>query len=86
MIHAAEGLDQAAREELDRFDRLGCLSSNTVFIHGVAFCRAAADRIIDAGAGLVWCPSSNQFLFEQTAGRAAHLMTPIDWRSAATRD
>ena len=67
MIHAAEGLDQSAQAELDTLDRLGCLSSNTVLIHGVALCRAAADRVIEAGAGLVWCPSSNQFLFDQTA-------------------
>jgi cytosine/adenosine deaminase-related metal-dependent hydrolase len=33
----------------------------------VAFCRASADRVIAAGAGLVWCPSSNQFLFNTTA-------------------
>jgi cytosine/adenosine deaminase-related metal-dependent hydrolase len=67
MIHAAEGLDDRARAELDTFDRLGCLSSNTVFVHGVAFCRAAAERVIGAGAGLIWCPSSNQFLFGATA-------------------
>ena len=67
MIHAAEGLDQSAQDEIDTLDRLGCLSSNTVLIHGVALCRAAADRVIEAGAGLVWCPSSNQFLFDQTA-------------------
>lgn len=67
MIHAGEGLDDAARGELDTFDRLGCLAPNTVFIHGVAFCGAAADRVITAGAGLVWCPSSNQFLFDATA-------------------
>jgi cytosine/adenosine deaminase-related metal-dependent hydrolase len=67
MIHAGEGLDDAARSELDTFDRLGCLSANTVFIHGVAFCHDAADRVIAAGAGLVWCPSSNHFLFDATA-------------------
>ena len=67
MIHAAEGLDDEARAELDIFDRLGCLSSNTVFVHGVAFCRASADRVIGAGAGLIWCPSSNHFLFDATA-------------------
>jgi cytosine/adenosine deaminase-related metal-dependent hydrolase len=67
MIHAAEGLDQAARGELDALERLGCLSPNSVFIHGVAFCRASADRVIGAGAGLIWCPSSNQFLFNVTA-------------------
>lgn len=67
MIHAGEGIDDAARRELDTFDRLGCLAPNTVFIHGVAFCGTAADRVIAAGAGLVWCPSSNQFLFDATA-------------------
>ncbi len=67
MIHAAEGCDQAAAGELDTLDRLRCLTSNTVLIHGVAFCRTAADRVIDAGAGLVWCPSSNAFLFNRTA-------------------
>ena len=67
MIHAAEGTDQRARAELDTLDRLGCLSPNTVLIHGVAFCREAADRVIGAGAGLVWCPSSNQYLFDATA-------------------
>ena len=67
MIHAAEGVDDAAESELDTFDRLGCLAHNTVFVHGVAFGRAAAARVIDAGAGLIWCPSSNQFLFEKTA-------------------
>jgi cytosine/adenosine deaminase-related metal-dependent hydrolase len=67
MIHAAEGVDAAARAELDTFMRLGCLGPNTVFVHGVGFGDAAADRVIAAGAGLVWCPSSNHFLFEATA-------------------
>jgi cytosine/adenosine deaminase-related metal-dependent hydrolase len=67
MIHAAEGCDQDAERELDTLDRLGCLTPNTVLIHGVAFGKTAADRVINAGAGLVWCPSSNEFLFKRTA-------------------
>ncbi len=67
MIHAAEGCDQEAQQELDALDRLGCLTANTVLIHGVAFCGTAADRVIRAGAGLVWCPTSNHFLFNRTA-------------------
>ena len=67
MIHAAEGIDEAARGELDTLMRLGCLAPNSVFIHGVGFGNAAADRVIAGGAGLVWCPSSNQFLFAATA-------------------
>jgi len=67
MIHAAEGLDEAARQELDTLQRLGCVAPNTVLIHGVAFCGPAVERVIQAGAGLVWCPSSNKFLFNATA-------------------
>jgi cytosine/adenosine deaminase-related metal-dependent hydrolase len=67
IIHAAEGIDQAAQGELWALDRLGCLAPNTVLVHGVAFCRASADRVIESGAGLVWCPSSNSFLFDHTA-------------------
>jgi cytosine/adenosine deaminase-related metal-dependent hydrolase len=67
MIHAAEGCDQEAQAELEALDRLGCLTANTVLIHGVAFCPSAANRVIRAGAGLVWCPTSNQFLFNRTA-------------------
>jgi cytosine/adenosine deaminase-related metal-dependent hydrolase len=67
MIHAGEGIDDRARCELDALELLGCLSANTVLVHGVAFSRQAADRVIGAGAGLVWCPSSNRFLFDATA-------------------
>jgi cytosine/adenosine deaminase-related metal-dependent hydrolase len=67
MIHAGEGIDRQAREELDTLDRLGCVTANSVFIHGLAFGSDAAARVIDAGAGLVWCPSSNRFLFDATA-------------------
>lgn len=67
LIHAAEGLDESARGELDTLERLGCLGANTVLVHGVGLGPQAADRVLAAGAGLVWCPSSNQFLFNATA-------------------
>ncbi len=67
IIHAGEGLDQPAQQEVRTLDRLGCLAPNTVLVHGVAFHRADADRVIESGAGLVWCPSSNHFLFARTA-------------------
>jgi cytosine/adenosine deaminase-related metal-dependent hydrolase len=66
IIHAAEGVDEAARSEIDTLDRLGCIGANTVVVHGVACGQRASARLIDAGAGLVWCPSSNQFLFNGT--------------------
>lgn len=67
MIHAAEGVDDEARGEITALQRLGCLAANTVLIHGVAMCHLATDVVLRAGAGLVWCPSSNHFLFDCTA-------------------
>jgi cytosine/adenosine deaminase-related metal-dependent hydrolase len=46
---------------------MGCIRSNTVLVHGVALGAADARRLIDAGGALIWCPSSNEFLFGATA-------------------
>jgi len=67
MIHAAEGIDEEARAEVAALERLGCLTPNAVLIHGVALCPSTSEKVLRAGAGLVWCPSSNQFLFGRTA-------------------
>src|SRR5262249_7607109 len=66
-VHLAEGVDERAAEELDRLGMLGCLAPNTLAVHGVAIDAAGFARIVDAQAGLVWCPASNAFLFGQTA-------------------
>jgi cytosine/adenosine deaminase-related metal-dependent hydrolase len=67
MVHLAEGVDTVARGELPRLEALGCLKSNTVIVHGVAIDGNGWLRVARAGAGLVWCPASNVFLFGQTA-------------------
>jgi cytosine/adenosine deaminase-related metal-dependent hydrolase len=67
MIHLAEGTDQAAADELRQLDSIGCLKSNTVLIHGVGLSESDRQQAILAGAGLVWCPSSNEFLLGTTA-------------------
>jgi len=63
VLHLAEGVDDAARDELPRLEALGCLKANTVIVHGVAIDGDGWRRVADAGAGLVWCPGSNDFLF-----------------------
>ena len=68
MVHLAEGVDAAARGELPRLEALGCLKTNTVIVHGVAIDGNGWRRVARAGAGLVWCPASNVFLFGETAG------------------
>ena len=67
IVHAAEGVDAEARTEVDRLDSLGCLGENTVLVHGVALDARAAERVLAAGGALVWCPTSNEFLFGATA-------------------
>jgi cytosine/adenosine deaminase-related metal-dependent hydrolase len=63
VLHLAEGVDEEARGELRRLEALGCLKPNTVIVHGVAIDGDGWRRVADAGAGLVWCPGSNDFLF-----------------------
>lgn len=67
VIHLAEGVDELAGAELSRLVELGGLRSNTVLVHGVGLSKSDVERIANAGASLVWCPSSNEFLFDRTA-------------------
>jgi cytosine/adenosine deaminase-related metal-dependent hydrolase len=67
IIHAAEGTDAEAAEELDQLDRLGCLGPNTVLVHGVGLTSAGRARLLETGGGLVWCPASNEFTLGATA-------------------
>ncbi|MBI4478043.1 MAG: amidohydrolase family protein [Acidobacteria bacterium] len=67
IIHAAEGIDEEAAGEVERLQRLGCLGPNTLLVHGVGLTETDRKRALSRGAGLVWCPGSNRFLFERTA-------------------
>jgi cytosine/adenosine deaminase-related metal-dependent hydrolase len=67
IIHAAEGVDEEAAGEFDRLDALGCLSANTLIVHGIALGPAQRRRLEEAAAGLIWCPCSNLRLFGRTA-------------------
>ena len=73
IIHAAEGIDDEARNEIETLRELGCLGPNTVLVHGVAI-NGDVEPLLGTGASLVWCPTSNQFLFGCTAnvGRFDH--------------
>ncbi|MGH9143586.1 MAG: amidohydrolase family protein, partial [Vicinamibacterales bacterium] len=66
-VHLAEGVDDEARGELPRLESIGCLKPNTVIVHGVAIDENGWRRVARMGAGLVWCPASNLFLFGETA-------------------
>jgi cytosine/adenosine deaminase-related metal-dependent hydrolase len=63
IIHAAEGIDAEAAAEFERLDALGCIGSNTLLVHGIAMDESQHARLIEAGAGLIWCPASNLHIF-----------------------
>jgi cytosine/adenosine deaminase-related metal-dependent hydrolase len=95
MLHLAEGVDDAAGGELPRLEALGCLKPNTVIVHGVAIDSDGWSRVARAGAGLVWCPASNDFLFGRTApvrqlldlnGQAPAIALGTDSRVTGSRD
>jgi len=96
ILHAAEGVDRAAAEEITLLESLGCLEPGTVLVHGVALTEASWARLLAADVGLVWCPASNHFLFGKTiparafldAARDAwtHLCLGSDSRVTGSRD
>lgn len=76
-LHVAEGVDAAAAREVDQLAERGLLDDRLIAVHAVGVDGAAAKRLRAAGAALVWCPSSNLFLFGCTAP-AALLASGID--------
>ena len=63
IVHAGEGIDAVATAEFDRLEALGCIDGRTLLVHALAFDAAQLERLRVAGAGVIWCPSSNLFLF-----------------------
>lgn len=91
IIHAAEGVDEEARHEFWRLDRLGCLQANTILVHGVALGQRERRRLSAASGSLVWCPSSNLHLFGVTAEvaelvREGRVALGTDSRLSGSRD
>jgi ubiquinone/menaquinone biosynthesis C-methylase UbiE len=63
IVHACEGIDREAHEELWELDRLNVLDEDAVIVHGLAIDDEGAALLRQRGTSLVVCPSSNQFLF-----------------------
>lgn len=61
-IHIGEGVDAPAAAEIDELIRWNLLQRTLVGVHGLAMTPAQAG----AFRALVWCPSSNDFLFGKT--------------------
>jgi cytosine/adenosine deaminase-related metal-dependent hydrolase/SAM-dependent methyltransferase len=66
LIHLGEGVDEQSAEEIFQLSRAGALDADTVVIHGLGIGIKGIELLRSAGAGLIWCPTSNQFLFGRT--------------------
>jgi cytosine/adenosine deaminase-related metal-dependent hydrolase len=63
IMHACEGIDEQARQELSALERLGVLDSSTVLVHGLNIDRDGVALMRNYRMSLIVCPSSNNFLF-----------------------
>ena len=76
-IHLAEGVNVAAAEEVRALDSRGLLTADLLAVHAVGVDARGIQRLRSAGAAVVWCPTSNKFLFGRTAP-AGLLASEID--------
>lgn len=64
ITHIAEGFDPESKTSLRRLDREGALGEHSVLVHGLSLSPDDLDLIAERGASLVWCPVSNQAIYE----------------------
>jgi cytosine/adenosine deaminase-related metal-dependent hydrolase len=72
-VHLGEGIDAHARNEWQTIKNEGLAVSQLVVIHGAAFQPQDFVEMGQAGAKLVWSPSSNYILYGATANIPAAL-------------
>ncbi len=70
LIHAGEGTDADAADEIFELHALGVLTGRTVLIHAVGFRADGWKLIRKSGAGVIWCPRSNLFTLGRTLDRS----------------
>ena len=73
-IHLAEGVSTAAADEVRELDARGLVTGDLLAVHAVGVDARGIQRLRAAGAAVVWCPSSNRFLFGRTV--PAELLAP----------
>jgi len=71
ILHAAEGIDEKALNEISVLDRLEVLGPRTVLVHAVAIRRQEIDLLLKRQCSIVWCPGSNLAMFGRTLSREA---------------
>jgi cytosine/adenosine deaminase-related metal-dependent hydrolase/SAM-dependent methyltransferase len=71
IIHLAEGVDSASAAEILELISQGALNDQTVIVHALGLDERGRALLRSSGAAVVWCPTSNVFLFGRTLTPAA---------------
>lgn len=69
-LHLAEGTDARMAEEVRTADRMGLLGPRLLAVHAVGADDDGILRLSRSKAAVVWCPTSNLFLYGRTASAA----------------
>ncbi len=69
-VHLAEGVDLAAADEVRELDRRGLVTRDLLAVHAIGIDADGIERLRAVDAAIVWCPTSNLFLFGATAPAA----------------
>lgn len=77
VIHLAEGLSARARGEFLELQTLGLLREEAVLIHATALTAEDFAEVAAVGAKVVWSPSSNMALYQDTTNVQAALQAGV---------
>ena len=66
VVHAAEGTDEKAQDEIHRLDGLRILNNRAVLVHAIGLTQSDLKLLQERGSAIVWCPSSNLSIYGRT--------------------
>lgn len=66
-LHVAEGVDDAAAAEVRMLYARGLLNRHLIVVHAVGVDADGTAKLRNAGCAVVWCQTSNHFLFGRSA-------------------
>ncbi|OHD56213.1 MAG: hypothetical protein A2Y33_00130 [Spirochaetes bacterium GWF1_51_8] len=66
ITHIEEGYDEEATKGIEILEEMKVLDEYTVLVHGISLSKKDIAAIAKAKANLIWCPTSNFFMFHET--------------------
>ncbi|NPV02796.1 MAG: amidohydrolase family protein [Brevinematales bacterium] len=66
LTHIEEGYDEEATLGIEILQEMKVLDDHSVLVHGISLSKQDITAIAKAKANVVWCPTSNYFMFKDT--------------------